>query len=346
MRLSKGNRILIAMVFAFFAVAFVFGINFNVASARAFDKVMLGGTPIGISVYTDGLVVLETTEVITNHGKTFPTGGQLRRGDIISEIDGAKVKSLSELIKSVSEKECKIKAIRNGEEFIANCKPAKDALSGEYKLGIYIKECVSGIGTVTFVTENGYYGALGHRISDVESGLSFEYQSGNIYNATVSGAIKGQKGKAGELIGRFIRSDEIGTVNKNTPYGIYGKVNEYKGKWINVAKQSEIKTGKAQIYTTVDGASDYYGIEIVKTFAQNRLQEKSMIIKVTDKRLIEKTGGIVQGMSGSPIIQNNKIVGAVTHVFTGDPTKGYGIYISWMLDNVESVKADSNLAAA
>ncbi|MGN0795914.1 MAG: SpoIVB peptidase [Christensenellales bacterium] len=333
MRLSKGNRLFSAAILALLAVILVFGLSVNVAKADSTDKVMLGGIPIGISVSTDGIVVLETSDVITNQGKFNPTGGQFRRGDIITEIDGARIRSLTELVKAVTEKECTIKAVRNGEEFTAKCKPAKDALSGDYKLGIYIKEHVSGIGTLTFVTANGYYGALGHRINDMESGLSFEFQKGNIYSATVSGSIKGQKGKAGELIGRFAKSETIGTVEKNTPYGIYGKINGYKGKWINVANQSEIKQGKAQIYTNVDGESDYYDIEIVKAFSQNSMQEKSMIIKVTDNRLTAKTGGIVQGMSGSPIIQNNKIVGAVTHVFTGDPTKGYGIYYSWMAEN-------------
>ena len=313
----------------------LFGFCGGVANADSYDKVMLGGKPIGITIKADGLVVLETTEVITNGGKENPTGGKLRRGDIITEINGNRVFTLVDLIKQVKSGECKIKAVRQGEEFTVNCKPSVDALSDSYKLGIYVKEDVSGIGTVTFVTSDGVYGALGHRISDAESGLTFEFQKGKIYDATISGAVKGQKGKAGELVGRFSKADEVGTITKNTPYGIYGKINGYDGKWINVAKLAEIKVGKAQIYSDVFGKPDYYDVEIIKTFAQNSVQEKSMIIKVTDSRLIEKTGGIVQGMSGSPINQNNKLVGAVTHVFTGDPTKGYGIYAPWMIKNAE-----------
>ena len=254
------------------------------------------------------------------------------RPQSIPGINGKEVYTVSDLRKSVKEEKCFVTVERKGETLNFELTPALEALTKEYKLGLYVKEEVSGIGTISFVKKDGTYGALGHRISDPETGLTFEYQTGNIYDAEVSGAKMGDKSAPGELKGRFNKADKIGTVEKNTPFGIYGKIDSYDAKTFETASIDEVKIGKAQIYTTVKGDKpEFYDVNVLRTFKQSDISEKGMIIQVTDKDLLAKTGGIVQGMSGSPIVQNGKIIGAVTHVFNGDYTKGYAIYIPWML---------------
>lgn len=296
------------------------------------ETVMIGGKPVGITVGAKGLVVIETTKVITDEGAKDPCGGKLLKGDILKSVNGKEVYTVSDLRKSVKEEKCFVTVERKGETLNFELIPALEALTKEYKLGLYVKEEVSGIGTISFVKKDGTYGALGHRISDPETGLTFEYQTGNIYDAEVSGAKMGDKSAPGELKGRFNKADKIGTVEKNTPFGIYGKIDSYDAKTFETASIDEVKIGKAQIYTTVKGGKpEFYDVNVLRTFKQSDISEKGMIIQVTDKDLLAKTGGIVQGMSGSPIVQNGKIIGAVTHVFNGDYTKGYAIYIPWML---------------
>lgn len=319
----------ISFVITMLIIAFAVLCGSSVAYA---ETVMIGGKPVGITIGAKGLVVIETTKVITDDGAKNPTEGKLLKGDILKTVNGKEVFTVSDLRKSVTEKKCTVNVERKGETLSFEFTPALEALTKEYKLGLYVKEEVSGIGTISFVKKDGTYGALGHRISDPETGLTFEYQSGYIYDAEVNGAKIGDKNAPGELKGRFNKADKIGTVDKNTPFGIYGKIDSYNAKTFDTASIDEVKIGKAQIYTTIKGDEPkFYDINVLRTFKQSDVSEKGMIIQVTDKNLLSQTGGIVQGMSGSPIVQNGKIIGAVTHVFNGDYTKGYAIYIPWML---------------
>ncbi|MEG1706661.1 MAG: SpoIVB peptidase S55 domain-containing protein, partial [Clostridia bacterium] len=191
---------------------------------------------------------------------------------------------------------------------------------------------------LTFVKTDMRYGALGHPICD-QNGEIISTRNGNIYNASISGVIKGEKGKAGELRGTFAVEEKIGSLVNNCKYGVYGKLDSLptelsKKDLIKVASPYEVKPGKATVYSTLDeNGRMEYEIEIVKVSTQNMKGDKGLVLRVSDTRLLEKTGGIVQGMSGSPIVQNGKLVGAVTHVFINDPTKGYGVLGQWMLDN-------------
>ena len=216
-----------------------------------------------------------------------------------------------------------------------------DEISKKYKLGLWIRDNAAGVGTLTFIRkDNMRFGALGHPVCDIDTGACLPVKSGNIFKCNIVGYRKGEKGKAGELKGLFLRNGSIlGALDENNGYGVYGNfgneaLEAYKNELVEVASRNEVKSGKAKIRCTIDGTVPKdYDIEIVKTYFQDSKSNKSMFIRVTDKELLSKTGGIVQGMSGSPIIQNGKLVGAVTHVFVSDPTKGYGIYADWMIDN-------------
>ena len=214
---------------------------------------------------------------------------------------------------------------------------------GQYKLGLALKEDVGGVGTMTFVTDDGHFAALGHRILDAESGLNGELNQGNIYDTTVSGVVKGEKGKAGGLVAEVNRlSKSIGEIKENTNIGLYGVYSgEIKGDLYRIATKGEAKIGRAQVLTTVDGKTPkFYDIDVVKVISQSEVAEKGMVILVRDKELLEKTGGIVQGMSGSPIVQNGILIGAVTHVFIQDPTRGYAVHSRFMYDYATGVTAN------
>jgi len=203
---------------------------------------------------------------------------------------------------------------------------------------MWVKNITSGVGTVTYIDKNtGMFGALGHGISDIDGMNLLDVESGTAYKAVILSVKKGQKGNPGELKGAIRESNIFGEVIKNTKFGVFGYVNntiEVTGEEYEICLKNEVKEGKAQILSTIDGEKvEAYDIYIEQVNTHGEIQEKSMVIRVTDKELIEETGGIVQGMSGSPIIQNGKLVGAVTHVLINEPTKGYGIFIETMLEN-------------
>ena len=219
--------------------------------------------------------------------------------------------------------------------------PVKELGSDEYKIGLWVRDNAAGVGTLTYIRQDNLrFGALGHPVCDIDTGRVLPVSGGNVYKCNIVGYNKGTRGNPGELRGLFLRNGiEAGTLDNNNDYGVYGTINEqYLDllgiKPVEVGFRDVVKTGKAKILSTIDGGvPEEYDIEIIKLSNQRKCDKKSMVIRVTDKDLIEKTGGIVQGMSGSPIIQNDKIVGAVTHVFVADPTKGFGVYIDWMIDN-------------
>lgn len=307
-------------------------------------EVFVGGAPIGFSIDVDGLIVLGGNSVLTDNGlmNSFDNS-ELKKGDIITAIGDKKVSSVKDL-KEILEKEgyngedLTLKIIRNGEEMTTTLKPIKDEQENKYKLGLWVRNDAAGVGTLTYA-ECGdlQYGALGHPITDYETGAVIPAKSGKIFTCSVVGLNKGERGAPGEIKGVFMQGkNSKGTVEKNTPYGVFGKLTE-KDKIIDsneiadVGSRLTMKPGKATLISSISGVSEKYEIEIIKANYQPTSSDKSFVFRVIDKRLLELTGGIIQGMSGSPIMQNGKVVGAVTHVFVSDPTKGYGIYLDWMM---------------
>lgn len=307
------------------------------ASAYADEYAHLGGYPIGILAQADGLIVQEFVNVVTQKGSFSPAlQAGLRKGDIIVEINGTEVRSVNDFRNCIllTADNITIKAVRDGKENIFIIQPEMDLTQNEKKIGLVLKSDIAGIGTMTYVLENGHFGALGHRIGD-SYGNDLIYSHGNIYNCDINGYNTPTENAPGELNGKIISSEQLGTFDKNLFCGIFGDLNtERESKMVKIGDRSTIQPGKATIYTTIQGNTPTeYEIEIIRIFPQQKPAEKSMVIRVTDKRLLSTTHGILQGMSGSPILQNGKLVGAVTHVFTNDSTTGYGIFVDWMLQN-------------
>ncbi|WP_371414835.1 SpoIVB peptidase [Caloramator sp. E03] len=306
-------------------------------------KVIPGGQPIGVKINIDGILVVGFADVETGKGwKQSPAlAAGINIGDRIVEINGTKVDNcneLSNMINSNKDSILKIKLSNNDGFRTVEVKPLETKNKDEYKIGLWVRDSTAGIGTLTFYYDKtNIFGALGHPISDVDTGIIIPINSGKIYTAKIMAIEQGVRGKPGELKGTFSIEDEIGSIEKNTPSGIYGKFTgkvdkPLYSKPIPIAMQNEIKEGPAKILTSINGNEvKEYDIYIEKLTQQTKPNSKSMIIRITDNELLSKTGGIVQGMSGSPIIQDGKLVGAITHVFVNKPDMGYGIYIEWML---------------
>ena len=307
------------------------------------DEVYVGGMPFGIKLYTDGLLVVGFSPVDCDSGSTTPASDAgLTVGDVIIEINGKKTTTTVEFADTVgvSEGELQIKYLRHGEEHTATVKPSLSKKDGRYKTGMWLRDSTAGIGTVTFtIPETMEFAGLGHGVCDGETGELIPLQRGVAAEAKISGIKKGTPGTPGELRGYFTGAD-IGTIQSNTSCGVFGVLskevkNPLMPDKVCIASRSEVKLGEADIYCTLEGDEPLqFKIKIL------RLPEDSsnFEIEVCDASLLEKTGGIVQGMSGSPIIQNGKLVGAVTHVLVNDPTKGYGIFIENMLVEAEKIK--------
>ena len=295
--------------------------------------VQLGGYPIGIAIDTKGLYVTSKVSVVTNSGAVCPVAEcDIKSGDVLVAIDNIKLEKIEQISLILqNDKEITITIRRGNQEKDYIITPALDALSGKYKLGLLLQDQIEGIGTMTY-TDNGNFYALGHTIKDM-NGVNVIASSGNIYNAYINGYVRGQKGRAGELNGSFSTIESsFGNISSNNSYGLYGQLNEQVDtQSIELGSKADVQPGSAYIYSTIDGKTPQkYEIQIIKANNQTSPAEKSMVLRIVDERLLNTTGGIVQGMSGSPIIQNDKLIGAVTHVFTSDPTKGYGVYIDWI----------------
>ncbi len=314
------------------------------------NYVRIGGYPIGISIRAQGLIVAEKGSVTTQNGDVCPLEkSQIDKGDVLLSLNGEKVDSLYKLKKTLSELTNPRIAFEYLHENVIKKDTAvlaKDKADGKYKLGLALKEDIGGVGTLTFVTQDGKFAALGHKIADSDTGLEKELDEGKIYNATVSGIEKGERGKAGGLIADVNRlSKSIGEICDNTDIGLYGKYTATAdGDLYRIAAKGEARVGKAQVLTTVDGSSPkFYDVEIVKVVSQSEAAEKGIVVKVSDKELIAKTGGIVQGMSGSPIVQDGILIGAITHVFVQDPTRGYAVHSRFMFEKAQSVECFGDL---
>lgn len=317
-------------------------VDVNVVS----DSVVVsGGDAIGMKLSTPGLTVVTFEEITTrDYSKVKPYKDKnIQRGDIIVEINGVEVKEVNQFVKEIQKSkgnELELAYLRNGKLYKENFIPQIDRNDGKYKLGMWVKNITSGVGTVTYIDKNtGMFGALGHGISDIDGSDLLDVESGTAYKAVILSVQKGQKGNPGELKGAIRESNVYGEVVKNTRFGVFGYIDEnaqIDGREYEICLKNEVKEGKAQILSTINGEKvEAYDIEIEQVNTHGEIQEKSMVIRVTDKKLIETTGGIVQGMSGSPIIQDGKLIGAVTHVLINEPTRGYGIFIETMLENSE-----------
>lgn len=307
-------------------------------------KVIPVGKAIGMKLYTDGVLVVGMSEI--NGKKPYENTG-IQEGDRIIEINNEKVDSTDELIETVNKsngKQIAVKYKRNEDIITTSVEPAKTD-DDQYKLGLWVRDAAAGVGTMTFYEpSSGMFAALGHGITDIDTSDLIQIANGELVTTNILSIVKGEKGAPGEIRGTIENGVSFGNIYKNTKYGVYGNVLNKSRLEVNsaeemeVALRNEIKTGKAQILCELqDGKIERYEIEIQKLFINNNEDNKSMVIKVTDKRLIEKTGGIIQGMSGAPIIQNGKFVGAVTHVLVNDPTIGYGVFADIMIKQLKEV---------
>ena len=323
-------------LFGFFTIKEV-GVNLSESK-----EVYVGGIPLGFALDTKGVIVIGDNAVLTEKGDVLTQKSEkLYAGDILTKINEQSITDVSviqEELEKSDGKEITLTAMRKDKEINVKLKPALDLESKTYKLGLWVRDDASGIGTLTYVDKQSKsFGALGHPITDYETGTIVPVQDGKIYNCTLVGINKGQKGKPGELRCLFMQGkNSKGSVEKNTNHGVFGKVEDLSGiidenLSYEIGGRMGVRPGSAKIVSSVSGVREEYDIEIIKANHQTKSSDKSLVFSVKDKRLLSLTGGILQGMSGSPIIQNGKLVGAVTHVFLNDPTKGYGIYVDWML---------------
>lgn len=310
-------------------------------------KLIPGGQSIGVQLQTLGVLVVGHHAVEASNGKLSPgEDAKVNVGDIIIEINGDKIKTMHDIKTYVNKagenKQALTMKIKRGKETVeTSLNPAFDKKDNEYKIGLYIRDSAAGIGTMTFYEpETKRYGALGHVISDISTKKPIEMMNGAIVGSSVTAIEKANNGAPGEKQASFsMERNQLGTINRNTPHGIFGVLNkEITNKLydqpLEITKAAEVKEGPAKILTVIDKEKvEVFDVEIVSSTPQKKQDIKGMVIKITDEKLLEETGGIVQGMSGSPIIQDGKIVGAVTHVFVNDPTSGYGIHIEWMLQD-------------
>lgn len=309
--------------------------------ATAITQAIPGGNTIGLKLYLDGLLVVGLSD-ITSAGEAYSPGkqGGVLKGDRITHCNGERIENVrqySNIIQECGSGNVILTIVRNDDVIQKTVTPVFYDDAGEYKTGIWVRDSAAGIGTVTFMLSDGSFAALGHGISDVDTEQIIAISKSQVTGSSITSVIKGSSGAPGELRGIFDDSSK-GEVYLNAQNGIYGHLskNSLSAQPMNIAKEAEVYEGQACILSNIDGNDiEEFQIEIQRVMRYHNSDGKCMIIKVTDESLLARTGGIVQGMSGSPIIQDGKIVGAVTHVFLNDPTKGYGIFAERMLVALE-----------
>ena len=324
--------------------------NIKVKPTEA-DTILVSGSTVGIYMETDGVLVIDTGEILSENGQMQdPAKNILKPGDYIVALNEQKISCKQDLIndlETIDGKPVTVSVRRNNSTIPVSLTPAQDA-SGKYKLGIWVRDDTQGIGTLTYVTKDGNFGALGHGISDIDTGNLLSIKGGNLYCAQILGVQKGEKGSPGELSGliRYRNDNVIGQIRANTMNGIYGTIMDFADNLSSNSDQSisfrqmkigykqEVQTGPASVLCNVGDAVKEYDAEITRIDMNHEDTNKSFVIHITDQRLLNTTGGIVQGMSGSPILQNGKVIGAVTHVFVQDAASGDGIFIENMLERV------------
>jgi stage IV sporulation protein B len=313
-------------------------------------EVYPGGNSIGVRVNSEGVLIVGYSDIQVNNNKEESPGksGGLEIGDVILKVNGIEMENSIDLlrtIKSCEKEDVEVYILRNGKKLTKSIHLKREN-NKDYKIGLWIRDSTAGVGTMTFFDSNTKkFGALGHPITDCDTNEPFLIKKGDLLESSIISIKKGEKGAPGELKGIFINEQlPSGEIQKNTESGIFGEIKNDKAlnkeiKPLKVGFRDEISVGKAKIITTIDeNGPQEFDIEIEKLLNQSTPGSKSMVIKITDPKLLEKTGGIVQGMSGSPIIQNNKLIGAVTHVLINKPDTGYGIYIEWMLQDSGIIK--------
>lgn len=319
-------------------------------------KIIPGGQSVGVQLHTLGVLVVGHHQVNSEQHLNSPgEEADIHVGDVILEMNGNEIMALDDVKPIVTtagkNKEDITVKLKRGKEIVeTSLRPMLNKKDNNYQIGLYIRDSATGIGTMSFYDkETGKYGALGHTISDTDTERPIEIHEGKIVRSEVTAIEKGNQGIPGEKQAKFSMKDkQLGTITKNSPFGIFGKLNpdqleNDKQQPIEIGLSHEVKKGPAHILTVIEGEKvEKFDIEIINTIPQKFPATKGMVIKVTDEKLLDRTGGIVQGMSGSPIIQDDKLVGAVTHVFVNDPTSGYGVHIEWMLDEAGINIFDNN----
>ena len=314
---------------------------FTAVSAEE-KTVIPGGKSIGVTLKADGVIVTDLAEITdeTGNASSPAKDAGIKVGDIIKGFNDAEINGVEDLISQIEntdKNQAKISLVRNKKNISVLISPKSSKEDGKAKIGAWVKDSASGIGTLTFYDpETHFFAALGHGITDADSGELISIEEGKILDSTIVSVEKSKKGTPGELKGIFSENEpHIGSINSNSKFGISGKIIpgfSIPAEAVELASRSEITTGKAHIISNIeDKTTDTFDIEILRVLPEYHSSSKNMIIKITDEKLLQKTGGIVQGMSGSPIIQNGKLVGAVTHVFVNDPTRGYGVFVDNML---------------
>lgn len=300
------------------------------------------GEVVGIKLYTSGVLVVGTSRIESEDGKIYKpyenTG--IKEGDAIISVNENIINCTEDLINIINSQNgesISIKYIRDNEENVCEIKPVKDK-QGKYKIGLWVRDSAAGVGTITFYNEETQsFAGLGHAITDIDTGEILQVSSGEIDGVNILSIVKGKDQEPGKIQGTIIQNNIIGNIYKNTQYGIYGVIKNLSNlnidysKKMYIAERQDIKLGDASILTNIDGQTKEYKIEIQKIYLNNNYDNKSMVIKVTDEELLSKTGGIVQGMSGSPIIQDGKFCGAITHVFIKDSSIGYAVFADKMI---------------
>ena len=332
---KHGYKSLVCLLLCAIFVSALFITPITAASADK-DEVILGGCLFGVSMITDGVPVVGLEKVETESGSCAPGyDAGLKLNDIITSINGkapSGAKQITELVKNSGGNDMEFTVLRNGNTRSFTVTPVK-AKDGDFHIGIWVRDSAAGIGTVTYIDPVTLeFAGLGHGICDADTSALLPLKRGTVSSVELQSVVKGQKGIPGELKGAFTGSKN-GALIKNTLSGVYGvfcDIPKSLGQRIKLATESEVREGRASIYCNVDGSIKEYSVIITKISPSSE-QGKNYQLKITDKALIEKTGGIVQGMSGSPIVQNGKLIGAVTHVTVNDPTKGYGIFIGNMM---------------
>ncbi len=319
--------------------------------AQSEVAVMPGGQSIGIKLHSSGVLVVGYHFI--HVGRRLLSPGEqanIRIGDLITKVDGqkiARVERVAEQIKNsgTTGHTLTLEFKRKGQILSTSVKPLWDEDTGTYRIGVYIRDSASGVGTLTFYDpQSRAFAALGHVVTDNDTGLAMEGR-GEIVRASVTSIDRGESGQPGEKRGTFVDEQHtLGTISNNNEYGVYGFLRGTPDPSlitspISIAAPQDVKPGPAQILTVIHGQRvEAFDVSIIKVNAQRTAGIKSFVVQVTDPRLLQATGGIVQGMSGSPVIENHRLVGAVTHVFLSDPTRGYGVFAAWMRDNARSVR--------
>lgn len=296
------------------------------------------GIPFGLKILTDGVLVVDLKKIKTSEGYKFPAGdANLKKGDIIVSINDCKVTSngqLRSLVQKSGGKPLKIKLKRDSVGLETELVPVLSSVSGreQWMSGILVRDSYAGLGTLTYSTKSGYFGGLGHAVYDIDTGNSLPIGSGEIVEASIYDVVQGSCSKPGELCGELKNNKPMGKIEINADCGLYGVLDRpvTPHEFIPMGLSHEARVGKAYIYSTIDGEeSKKYEVEIESI--DHRQDVKNFVLKIVDGELLKKTGGIVQGMSGSPIIQDGKFIGAITHVFLNDPTRGYGVFAETMI---------------